>query len=249
VGRFQSTSHNREIRISRYLTVQTRIEILIGFQFRGFSRYNFRLRFWIICNLNFQLTKISPPFRISSCISFSISSLIFQGIEQWAMYMYSFSYILYHTSIRFHIYCMIHAFAYTCTYTYLYMHTHTYTHHYACVDVQIDISIYIYMHTCIHRYTYKYAQIHIYIIPYTHIRTRIYMHMYIHIYVYNIYTMSTRIDFTGWRSPMGCLIFVGRFPQISPIISLSSAKRELQYKEAYASTPPLYCICGVDVAW
>ena len=63
--------------ISRYLTVQSRIEILIGFALRGISRYKFKLRF--LFNLNLQLTKVSLPFRISICISFTISSLIFQG--------------------------------------------------------------------------------------------------------------------------------------------------------------------------
>ena len=45
----------------------------------------------ILFNLNLQLTKISPPFRISITIEFSISSLIFHGTgctivdwnEQW----------------------------------------------------------------------------------------------------------------------------------------------------------------------
>ena len=71
------TSQNRENQISLYLTVQSRIEILIGFEFRGVSRYKFKLRFMF--NLNLQLTKISPPFRISIRISSTISSLIFQG--------------------------------------------------------------------------------------------------------------------------------------------------------------------------
>jgi len=39
--------------------------------------YKFKLRF--LFNLNLQLTKISPPFRNSSTIWFSISSLIFHG--------------------------------------------------------------------------------------------------------------------------------------------------------------------------
>jgi len=33
---------------------------MIGFEFRGISRYKFKLRF--LFNLNLQLTKISPPF-------------------------------------------------------------------------------------------------------------------------------------------------------------------------------------------
>jgi len=63
VGRFYSTSQDRENQISRYLTVQSRIEILIGFEFRGILQYKFKLRF--LFNLNLQLTKICPPFRIS----------------------------------------------------------------------------------------------------------------------------------------------------------------------------------------
>ena len=73
----KSTSQNQENQISRYLTVQGRIEILIGLEFRGISWYKFILRF--VFNLNLQLTKISPPCRISIWISFTISSLIFQG--------------------------------------------------------------------------------------------------------------------------------------------------------------------------
>jgi len=57
--------------ISRCITVQSPIEILIGFEFRGMLRYTFKLRF--LFNLNLQLTKISPPFRISICISCTIS--------------------------------------------------------------------------------------------------------------------------------------------------------------------------------
>ena len=77
VGRFWSICQNRENQISRYLTVQIRIEILIGFEFRCISRYTFKVR--LCFNLNVQLTKISPPFRISICISLTISSLIFAG--------------------------------------------------------------------------------------------------------------------------------------------------------------------------
>jgi len=43
-------------KISRYLTVQSRMEILIGFEFRGILRHMFKLRF--LFDFNVQLTKI-----------------------------------------------------------------------------------------------------------------------------------------------------------------------------------------------
>jgi len=50
------------------------------------------------------------------------------------------------------------------------------------------------------------------------------------------YVFST--DSTGWRRPIGFLIYLSHFLQKSPIISGSFAKRDLQRQASYAFWPP-----------
>jgi len=51
-------------------------------EFLCISRYKFKFGFWF--HLNLQLTKISPPFRISICVSLTIWCLVFSGTG-WAV--------------------------------------------------------------------------------------------------------------------------------------------------------------------
>ena len=44
---------------------------------------------------------------------------------------------------------------------------------------------------------------------------------------------------TGWRRPIGCLIFVGHFPHKRPIISGSVARNDLRVQAPYGSAPPV----------
>jgi len=50
--------------------------------------------------------------------------------------------------------------------------------------------------------------------------------------------------YTGWRRVIGCLVFIGHFPQKSCKISGSFAERDAQLKASHASPPLCICVTG-----
>jgi len=60
---------------------------------------------------------------------------------------------------------------------------------------------------------------------------------------FSVCVSITGIAPTGWRRIMGCLIFIGHFPQKSPIVSGSFAKNDQQLQACYEFSPPcIYCV-------
>jgi len=90
----------------------------------------------------------------------------------------------------------------------------------------------VYVPVCIKRRGLR-VRVHI------HIVKREFIYVCIHICIY----AGSLVGHTGCRRVMGYFIFIGHFPQKSPIISGSSAKNDLHLKVCYGSSLPCSHAC------
>jgi len=111
-----------------------------------------------------------------------------------------------------------------------------YIHVYIYIYTYIDIIVYLYK--WISTYIYTHIDMHIYMyIHYIHTHTKVSNLIRTHTHTYTHPHQNCPKRYRQHRvAKMHSLIIIGHYPQKSPIISGSLAKRDLQQKAFYASS-------------
>jgi len=124
-----------------------------------------------------------------------------------------------------------HTHPHNCTHEHAHARTHTNTHTlflYACTCVH-------FMHTHTHTHESTHTDTH----THTHVPNSLSLtHTPNGLSLYPKHTHTHTPTNRVAKRPTGCLIFRVHCPQKSPIISGSLAKRDLQLKTSYGSSPP-----------
>ena len=74
--------------------------------------------------------------------------------------------------------------------------------------------------------------------------SRLYFKLFLLFFIMVFAVNCSRTATTGWRRRIGSLIFIGHFPQKSPIFSGSFVENDLQLRGSHGSSPPCNWQCS-----